>query len=129
MGLTRSEQRIVESAHDRLGLSYAEIADVLGADESSLHRWRKGGRGPAGIFSRQIAALGRCLNQMDGTFRDDGELRTWIARSSAALDGASPKATLMAGEIDRVALAIRAERAPLRDNDARISKAEPEGDK
>lgn len=105
MGLNRAEQKIVEAAHDRLGLSYAEIADVLGADESSLHRWRKGGRGPASIFSRQIAALGRCLEQMHSSFSDD-ELRAWATTKSAALDGASPKAALMAGEIDRVALAI-----------------------
>lgn len=105
MGLTRAQDRVVEAAHDRLGLSYAEIADVLGADESSLHRWRKGGKGPASIFSRQIAALGRCLDQVHTAFSDD-ELRAWAAANTTALDGSSPKAALMAGEFDRVALAV-----------------------
>lgn len=108
MGLTRTEQKVVEAAHDRLGLSYAEIADILGTHESSLHRWRKGGRGPAPVFSRQIAALGRCLEKMRGAFASDEELRAWSMRASATLDGAAPRAALMAGEIDRVALALHA---------------------
>lgn len=106
MGLTRTEESIVETAHDRLGLSYQEIAEVLGADESSLHRWRRDGKGPASIFSRQIAALGRCLDQMRAVFSEEDELRAWATRSSAALDGAPPKAALMAGEFDRVAVEL-----------------------
>ncbi len=47
----------LEAAHRELGLSYDDIARALGANASSLHRWRAGDTGPSRVFRHGLAAL------------------------------------------------------------------------
>lgn len=93
---------VVERAHEVLGLTYKEIARVIAADESSLHRWRRGDASPSPVFRRQLAALGRCLDLMERAFGDWEAARAWLDTDCKGLDGARPAQVLLAGEIDRV---------------------------
>jgi transcriptional regulator with XRE-family HTH domain len=52
-----SQLRYVEEAHDALGLTYRQLAAAIGADESTLHRWRSGESEPRSIFLSRMDAL------------------------------------------------------------------------
>lgn len=99
---TTNSLDVVEHVHRVLGFTYKEIAEVIAADESSLHRWRRGDARPSAVFRRQIAALGRCLDLMERTFSDWEAARVWLGTRCPGLDGARPAQVLLAGEIDRV---------------------------
>lgn len=92
----------IEQAHDRLALSYGDVARVVGADESSIHRWRKGETEPSPIFRRQLASLGRLLLALEAAFDTWSKASSWLGRRFPASSGETIRDLLMAGEIDRV---------------------------
>lgn len=92
----------LENVHARLSLTYREIAQVVGADESSLHRWRRGESAPSLVFARQIRVLGRCLDQLAGVFESWEGARGWLASHPDRLDGERPVDLLRNGQADRV---------------------------
>lgn len=92
----------LEHAHVSLRLTYREIAQVIGADESSVHRWRRGESVPSLVFVRQIRQLGRCLDQLEGLFASWEEARSWMKSHSEQLSGERPIDVLQEGEVDRV---------------------------
>lgn len=92
----------IERAHERLGLTYRELAQVLGADESSLHRWRRGESQPSPVFARQIRVLGRCLDQLSRAFDSWETARSWLTSCPERLDGERPVDLLRDGQADRV---------------------------
>ena len=93
--------RIIEEAHDRLGLSHAEIAAALGADEATVERWRQGDPAPGVVFAR-LGEIGSFVAELDRTFDDPSEGRAWLDRSNTALGGRAPRALISAGEVGRI---------------------------
>lgn len=97
-----AELDAVERAHRELDLSYREIARVIGADESSLHRWRRGESDPSLVFVRQLRQLGRCLDQLASVFSSWERARAWMTSQPELLSGERPIDVLQDGETDRV---------------------------
>jgi uncharacterized protein (DUF2384 family) len=89
----------VESAHDGLGLTYKQIAAALGADESTLHRWRAGESAPRAVFLSRLDALHEMQEELLDTMQPDAA-RTWLQSPVAALDGRRPVDLLEDGRIE-----------------------------
>lgn len=92
----------IEHAHERLALTYRELAQVVGADESSLHRWRRRESERSPVFARQIRVLGRCLDQLSRAFDSWEAARNWLTSCPERLDGERPADLLRDGQADRV---------------------------
>jgi transcriptional regulator with XRE-family HTH domain len=91
----------VEEARHMLGLTYREIAASLGADESTLHRWRAGTSAPRPVFRQRMAALREMREELSAVMRpEDGA--AWLRTPSPALDGRSPSELLVEGRIEAV---------------------------
>lgn len=94
--------RAIETAHDRLGLSYREIAGSLRADESTVHRWRSGTTQPSAVFLDRLEALEELVEEVCRTFRSPAATRSWLDREVPDLGGRSPRSVIVAGRLERV---------------------------
>ena len=98
----------IEDAHNALGLTYRQIAAALGADESTLHRWRTGENEPSPVFAARLEALDDLLREMRRAFRNEDAARAWLESSSPALAGRRPIDLMLEGRIERVAAILLA---------------------
>lgn len=96
------ELRAIEHAHDLLGLTYAELAKVVKADESTLHRWRNSETEPSPIFLDRLDALAEFLTELQRTVKDPVTTRYWLDRTVPALHGRTPRSVLLDGRIERL---------------------------
>lgn len=94
-----TQLRYVEDAHDVLGLTYRQIASAVGADESTLHRWRAGDSSPRSIFLSRMDALREFQQELLETM-DSGAARAWLQTAVPALDGRTPFELLEQGRIE-----------------------------
>lgn len=94
--------RIIEDAHDTLGLTYRELADAIHAQESTVHRWRRGDVAPTAVFLGRLGALGELVSELQVTFDDPADAREWLDRPNAALQQRTPRETVLAGQMERV---------------------------
>ena len=102
MQVLTEEVAAVERAHDRLGLSYREIAGALRADESTVHRWRSGTTEPSRVFIDRLEALQEFMDELGPTFRSKDAARGWLDRPVPDLGGRTPRALLLGGRLERV---------------------------
>src|SRR3954451_2770684 len=91
----------VEEAHDVLGLTYNQIAAALGADESTLHRWRAGETEPRSVFLTRMEALHEVQTELLDALNPDNA-RKWLRQSVAVLSGRTPLSLLEEGKIEPV---------------------------
>jgi transcriptional regulator with XRE-family HTH domain len=94
-----SQLRYVEDAHDALGLTYRQIAAAVGADESTLHRWRSGESAPRSIFLSRMDALREFQQELLDTMNPDAA-RAWLHAPLPVLEGRAPLNLLQAGRIE-----------------------------
>jgi hypothetical protein len=94
-----TQLRYVEDAHDVLGLTYRQIAAAVGADESTLHRWRAGESAPRSIFLSRMDALREFQQELLETM-DAGAARAWLQAPVPTLDHRAPSALLEEGRIE-----------------------------
>jgi transcriptional regulator with XRE-family HTH domain len=94
-----SQLRYVEEAHDALGLTYRQLAAAIGADESTLHRWRSGESEPRSIFLSRMDALHEFQQELLDVV-PPGKAREWLRTSVPVLDGRRPVDLLEEGRIE-----------------------------
>jgi transcriptional regulator with XRE-family HTH domain len=92
----------VEQARHRLGLSYLRVARLVGADETTLHRWRRGAVTPSPVFAARLAALGAFLDALDRAGAAPTAVRAWLGVPTPLLGGRRPLEALEAGELGLV---------------------------
>lgn len=100
--------RSVERAHADLDLSYREVAELLRADESTLHRWRSGESDPSPVFLDRLESLGELLDELNQTFRDSEHARAWLQREVPELEDHRPIDLLAEGRLERVTAVLLA---------------------
>lgn len=76
-----------ERAHEQLRTTYEEIAEMLGASEVTLHRWRSGESTPSAVYRRQGERLADFLTALEGRFSDPVQAEHWARSEQATLDG------------------------------------------
>lgn len=91
--------RYVEAAHDALALTYRQIAAAVGADESTLHRWRSGESDPRSVFRSRMDALHEFQQELLDTVSPRAA-REWLRTPVPALDGRRPLDLLEEGRIE-----------------------------
>ena len=92
----------IERAHDFLGLTYRQLATALGADESTLHRWRAGDNEPSPAFVTRLEALDDLVRELERTFRTNDAARDWMNRPSPVLGERRPIDLLIDGRVERL---------------------------
>lgn len=94
-----AQLRYVEQAHDALGLTYRQLAAAIGADESTLHRWRSGESEPRSVFLSRMGALHEFQQELFDAV-PPGAAREWLRTPVPALDGRRPVDLLEEGRIE-----------------------------
>lgn len=83
----------VEPARSVLGLVYGEIARAVQADECTLYRWRKG-QAPTAVYLSRLERLDELVREIRRTMGLE-TIRGWMDRPIAALDGETPRGTIL----------------------------------
>jgi transcriptional regulator with XRE-family HTH domain len=94
-----TQLRYVEDAHDALGLTYRQLAAAIGADESTLHRWRSGESEPRSIFRGRMDALHEFQQELLDAV-PPAAAREWLRTPVPALEGRRPVDLLEQGRIE-----------------------------
>jgi hypothetical protein len=101
----QNELEIVELTHRDLGLQYKQIARIVGADESTLHRWMSGTTpsGPRQVYRSRLAALRELYDELRAAFRSFEAARKWFWEDRPpSFRGATPAELVLDGRIERV---------------------------
>ena len=94
-----TQLRYLEEAHDVLGLTYRQVAAAIGADESTLHRWRAGDTGPRTVFLSRMDALHEFQQELLDLV-PPAAAGEWLRTPIEALDGRRPADLLEEGRIE-----------------------------
>lgn len=100
MATLARELTALERLHEDFGFTYDDLAGALHTGGSSLHRWRRGHK-PSPVYLRRLAAFESFLEELGMLFERDGA-REWIDRPLSVLKGATPRAMILDGHVDRV---------------------------
>jgi transcriptional regulator with XRE-family HTH domain len=90
----------VEEAHEKLGLTYRQIAGALGADESTLHRWRSGESEPRAVSLGRMEALHELQTELLDLATPESARRWLFSAELADLDGQRPVDLITRGQIE-----------------------------
>ena len=97
--------QIVEQVHEDLGIQLKQVAAIIGADESTLHRWLSGTTpsGPSKVYRSRLAALQEFYTELRDAFRTLEASRRWLYEARLpALGNRTPLETLLEGKMERV---------------------------
>jgi hypothetical protein len=101
----QQELEIVELVHRDLGIQYKQVARIIGADESTLHRWLSGTTpsGPRQVYRSRLAALRELHEELLAAFRSVAAARRWFWEDRPpTFRGATPAELVLDGRIERV---------------------------
>jgi hypothetical protein len=91
----------IDEAATTLGLNFKQVAQVIRADESTLHRWRKGEKEPSPVFLARLEALDEFVATLKSTVQP-GYIRAWLNTPVPALEGKTPRSLLLEGQIEKL---------------------------
>lgn len=103
-----ADLRVLDQAHDRLQLSWADIGAIIGVDESTVHRWRSRTSTPRPIARTRVAQLHETLDLLRRVFAGPDLAREWLTeKKPKGLGGTdTPLDVMRAGRIDRVLMLL-----------------------
>jgi transcriptional regulator with XRE-family HTH domain len=94
-----SQLQYIDEAHEMLGLTWRQLAGALGADESTLHRWRSGESEPRAVYVSRMEALKEFQTELFDAMRPE-PAREWLNIEVPSLGGRRPIDLLMEGNIE-----------------------------
>lgn len=88
----------------QLRLEWADLAAILGVDQSTLWRWRRGESRPRPLAQSRLAQLGELREMLRRLFAGPDLAREWVHTARPEMLGGAdtPLAVMRAGRIDRV---------------------------
>jgi len=89
----------LDEAHESLGLTWRQIAGALGADESTLHRWRSGESEPRAVYVSRMEALKEFQTELLDAMHPE-PAREWLGTTVPSLGGRRPVELLSEGSIE-----------------------------
>ena len=105
MTVLSAELQIVDRVHEDLGLQLKQVATIIGADESTLHRWLSGmtPSGPRKVYRSRLLALQEFYTELRDAFRTLEAARRWLHEARVpAFGNRTPIETLLDGKLERV---------------------------
>ena len=94
--------------HSRLGISYEELAQVLGTDRKTVYRWLADETFPQAHNRARLDALEALVDRLDESFKTPEGATTWLHSASGYFGGLRPVDALLRGRIDAVDAALEA---------------------
>lgn len=101
-----SEQ--LERLKSSLGISYEELAQVLGTDRKTVYRWLADETFPQAHNRDRLDALEALVDRLDDSFKTPEGAATWLHSKSGYFGGLRPIDALLRGRIDAVNAALEA---------------------
>ncbi len=98
----------VDSLRQKLGLQKAELAQIIGVDQSTVYRWRQGEATPRGVYVSRIVQVQEIFELLRSIFADPDLARDWLRHSTPQSLGVkdTPIAVMLNGRVDRVLNAL-----------------------
>lgn len=96
---------LLEQARRDLGFTYSELACIISADESTLHRWRSGTSRPSAAYAVRLAALRDLLAALAASSPEG--VPAWLDQPVPSLDGRTPRDLLLRGRPDLLTGVLR----------------------
>lgn len=87
--------RVATELQDELGLTDAQMADILGRSRRTYARYRKEGKRLGVSESERLFRYLRLLARAEGVFGSREKATWWMTTSHAALDGRTPVDTAL----------------------------------
>lgn len=91
-----------------LGISYDELAHVLGTDAKTVHRWLADATFPQAGNRARLDQLEALVNRLDETFATRDDTAAWLHSESGYFGGLRPVDALLRRRIDAVEAALEA---------------------
>lgn len=101
-----SEQ--LEHLTTSLGISYEELAQVLGTDRKTVYRWLADETFPQPHNRARLDALEALVDRLDTSFKTPQGSATWLRSRSGYFGDLRPIDALLRGRIDAVVAALEA---------------------
>lgn len=89
-------------AHERLGLTYAQIGVILGTSERTVRRWQGGVGGPGPRRTARFDELRTLRDVLHAVFPDEESGDEWLQAPSPMLHGRTPISELRRGRVSRI---------------------------
>jgi transcriptional regulator with XRE-family HTH domain len=101
---TSTDLRVLDRARAKLELGWSEIGEIIGVNESTVHRWRSGTSTPRPMALSRIAQFGELLDLLTRLFAGPDLAREWLSsKKPESLGGhATPLEVMREGRLDRV---------------------------
>ena len=90
----------IKRARRTLQFTYAEVAQAITADQSTLHRWQSGQSRPTAGSRLRLIALAELIDALERAYPDPDQARTWLNGPLCCLDGRTPRRVLEEGRPD-----------------------------
>ena len=101
-----SEQ--LEHLKTSLGISYEELAQVLGTDRKTVYRWLADETFPQAHNRARLDEVEALVDRLDETFKTPEGSANWMRSRSGYFGGLCPIDALLRGRIDAVDAALEA---------------------
>jgi transcriptional regulator with XRE-family HTH domain len=101
-----SEQ--LEHLRSTLGISYEELAQVLGTDRKTVYRWLADETFPQAKNRARLDELESLVARLDESFKTHEGSAAWMHSPSGYFGGLRPLDALLRGRIDAVDTALEA---------------------
>lgn len=100
----RFDVQDLEALSTQLHLEWRDLAAILGVDQSTLWRWRRGESRPRPLAQSRLTQLGELRELLRRLFAGPDLARAWLHEAHPEMLGgsATPFAVLRSGRIDRV---------------------------
>jgi transcriptional regulator with XRE-family HTH domain len=108
MPLTIDLSTYLEHLTAALGISYDELAHVVGTDRKTIYRWLAKESFPQTANRAALDALEALALRLDETFDGPEGTHTWLRSRSGYFGGLCPLDALLRGRIDAVSAALDA---------------------
>ena len=90
----------IKRARRTLQFTYAEVAQAITADESTLHRWQSGQSRPTAGSRLRLNALAELIDALERAYPNPDQARTWLDGPLCCLNGRTPRRVLEEGRPD-----------------------------
>lgn len=94
--------RTIEEVRSRLDLTYKQIAMIVTADESTLHRWRAEESEPSPAHLRTLLSLREFMSELFRTFSSPSDAKDWLVTRNQGFGNRRPLEILLEGKIERL---------------------------